>query len=159
MNLTQDEILQLLRLLDESPFDELSLETGGLKLSIIRRGSGASTEARRLRRTAHSTAEEERVEVAPTGAAPPGRTGQSAQTRPAEEAGGALLEVRAPVLGTFYRRPSPKDPPFVEVGTRVATSDTVCLLEIMKVFNTVKAGVEGTIEEICAADGDLVEFG
>jgi acetyl-CoA carboxylase biotin carboxyl carrier protein len=67
--------------------------------------------------------------------------------------------IRAPILGTFYRRPSPEEPPFVDTGAFVSENDTVCLLEVMKVFNTVKAGVRGYIEKICVESGELVEFG
>jgi biotin carboxyl carrier protein len=76
---------------------------------------------------------------------------------PGDEKG--LLPIKAPMLGTLYRRPSPKEPPFVEVGTFVNETDTVCLLEVMKVFNTVTAGVKGYIQKICVESETLVEFG
>jgi acetyl-CoA carboxylase biotin carboxyl carrier protein len=65
--------------------------------------------------------------------------------------------VRAPMVGTFYLRPSPDQPPFVAVGDVVQATDTVCLVEVMKMFNSVKAGVGGTIERILIDAGKTVQ--
>lgn len=67
--------------------------------------------------------------------------------------------VTAPNLGTFYRSPKPGSDPFVEIGQRVAPDTEICLLEVMKLFTSVKAGVTGTITFISAADAELVEGG
>lgn len=67
--------------------------------------------------------------------------------------------VAAPNLGTFYRSPKPGAPPFVELGQRVSAQTELCLLEVMKLFTSVKAGVAGTIRRIDAADAELVEGG
>lgn len=80
------------------------------------------------------------------------------RARPSLASAGEHL-VTAPFAGVFYRRPSPPEPPFVEVGTRVSVGDTVCLVEIMKLFHSVPAGVEGVVAAIDAADGALVEYG
>ena len=63
------------------------------------------------------------------------------------------------MLGTFYRAPAPGEPPFVEVGDKVGADDTVCLMEVMKLFNSVKAGVAGTVVKIAAENGSMVEHG
>ncbi|MEO6747007.1 MAG: biotin/lipoyl-containing protein [Caldimonas sp.] len=68
-----------------------------------------------------------------------------------------LLEVRAPMLGRFYRASSPSEPAYVEVGSKVKSEDTVCMIEVMKLFNSVHAGVNGTIVEIVAQNGEMVE--
>lgn len=65
--------------------------------------------------------------------------------------------IRAPNLGTFYRSPKPGSAPFVEVGQHVGVDTEVCLLEVMKLFTSVKAGVSGTIKQVCAIDAQLVE--
>jgi biotin carboxyl carrier protein len=62
------------------------------------------------------------------------------------------------MLGTFYRTPKPGSPPFVEVGAEVREEDPVCIIEVMKLFNTVRAGVQGRIARICAEQGQLVEY-
>ena len=69
-----------------------------------------------------------------------------------------LIPIQSPMLGTFYRAPKPGAPPFVEVGQRVSEEDTLCIIEVMKLFSTIKAGVKGRIVRICAEDGQLVEF-
>ncbi|MGH3437307.1 MAG: acetyl-CoA carboxylase biotin carboxyl carrier protein, partial [Sciscionella sp.] len=85
-------------------------------------------------------------------------------TPPAGEASGSpdrdgLVAVTAPLLGTFYRSPAPGKPPFVEVGSEVEAADSVCIVEVMKLFNQVTAGNKGRIAEIVATDGAMVEFG
>jgi acetyl-CoA carboxylase biotin carboxyl carrier protein len=67
--------------------------------------------------------------------------------------------VRAPYLGTFYRSPKPGSPAYVEVGSRVTAETELCLVEVMKLFTAVRADVSGTIAEVLAQDGDLVEAG
>jgi biotin carboxyl carrier protein len=62
------------------------------------------------------------------------------------------------MLGTFYRAPKPGAPPFVDVGQDITADDTVCIIEVMKLFNAVKAGVSGRIAKICAKDGEMVEY-
>ena len=70
-----------------------------------------------------------------------------------------VVAVNAAMLGTFYRAPSPGAKPFVEVGGRVQPDDTVCLLEVMKLFSSLKAGVAGTVEKILAENATLVAAG
>tara|TARA_Y100001968_G_C19018972_1_gene554202 strand:- start:121 stop:630 length:510 start_codon:yes stop_codon:yes gene_type:complete len=70
-----------------------------------------------------------------------------------------FLEVTAPMVGTFYRAPSPEDAPFVEVGSRVAVGQTVCILEAMKLMNELESEVGGEIVEILVDNGTPVEFG
>lgn len=70
-----------------------------------------------------------------------------------------LLVIKSPTVGTFYSSPTPDDPPFVSVGTRVQADTVVCLVEAMKVFNQIPAEVSGTIAEILVQNGDSVEFG
>ena len=67
--------------------------------------------------------------------------------------------MRAPMVGTFYRSPSPGAPPFVEVGSRVRKGDALCIVEVMKLFTTIAAERDGTIAEIGAENAALVEYG
>ena len=67
--------------------------------------------------------------------------------------------ITSPIVGTFYRSPSPEEPVYVEVGDRVEKGDTVCIVEAMKVMNEVKAEQSGKIKEICVEGGDSVEYG
>ena len=90
-----------------------------------------------------------------TTAAPPAPAGQAI----AVGADPSWTPVKAPNLGTFYRSPKPGSPTFVEVGQHVEADTEVCLIEVMKLFTSVKAGVAGTVKSIAAADAALVEGG
>lgn len=107
------------------------------------------------------------VAAAPAAAAPapapatpgaaPAATQAAAPVSAAAKAG--WTQVVAPNLGTFYRAPKPGAAPFVEIGQKVSADTELCLLEVMKLFTSVKAGVSGTIREVCVEDGVLVEGG
>jgi acetyl-CoA carboxylase biotin carboxyl carrier protein len=93
------------------------------------------------------------LHVVRTGAAPP------PEQEPAIERTVEGLTIEAPMVGTFYRAPAPGEPPFVEVGSRVEPQAIVCIIEVMKMMNSVHAGVAGTILEVCAENGATVEYG
>jgi acetyl-CoA carboxylase biotin carboxyl carrier protein len=69
-----------------------------------------------------------------------------------------LLEIRAPMVGTFYRAPSPGDPPFVEIGSRVTPGQTICILEAMKLMNEIEADQGGELVEILVENGTPIEY-
>ena len=75
-----------------------------------------------------------------------------------EETGDGVT-IEAPMLGTFYRAPAPGAPPFVDVGSTVEPDTIVCIIEVMKMMNSVHAGVAGTIAEVCVENGEPVEYG
>ncbi|HEX4599672.1 MAG TPA: acetyl-CoA carboxylase [Burkholderiaceae bacterium] len=131
--ITARDVAEITRLLEESSFDELYLEADGLKLSL-KRGSTAQSESK-----------------------PAEASGASA---PEAEAGDpAIHKVTAPLLGTFYRAPKPGAQPFVDVGAQVEIDSIIGIIEVMKLMNTVRAGVRGTVIEVLAQDGTLVEYG
>jgi acetyl-CoA carboxylase biotin carboxyl carrier protein len=70
-----------------------------------------------------------------------------------------LITVPSPMLGTFYRAEGPGQEPFVELGSRVEPDTTICIIEVMKMMNSIPAGVRGTVVEVCAGNGTLVEYG
>lgn len=70
-----------------------------------------------------------------------------------------LIEIKAPMVGTFYGTPSPDSDPYVEAGTPVTPSSVVCIIEAMKVMNEIKAETEGTVAEVCVKSGQAVEYG
>ncbi len=152
MDLTDEDIAHILRLVDESTFEELEIEWKGLVVRVSKSGALGTIERRPL-------AEERRASVEPVRAAVPKPVpaAQAAKAQPALPEG--CVEIKAPVMGTFYRRPEPGKPPFVEVGTSVKADDTVGLLEVMKVFTAVKAEVAGVIEAVLVEDAQLAEFG
>jgi acetyl-CoA carboxylase biotin carboxyl carrier protein len=148
MDLSYDDVQNILKIIDASSLEELRLEIGDLKL-VVRKRAG-------------------RAEVAPEAPPPPTRVETTAaadakttargapRSRPAGE---GEVEVTAPMVGTFYRAPRPGAPPFVEVGAVVGPDDVVCIIEVMKLMNSIGAGIRGRIVEILADNGQLVEYG
>lgn len=93
---------------------------------------------------------------APAPAAP---AAPSSAAPPASAKDDGLVDIKSPMVGTFYRASSPDDPPFAKEGDRVSPDTVVCLVEAMKFFNQIKAECSGTIARILVKDGDAVEFG
>jgi acetyl-CoA carboxylase biotin carboxyl carrier protein len=145
VSLTAADIQEIMRLVEESHFDELLLETQGVKLHL-RRG-GTSTSLAPVAASAPAAAPS-----APVAVAAPTPT-------PAATVAGDGRDVTSPMLGTFYRSPKPGAPPYVDVGAQVEADTVICIIEVMKLMNTVRAGVKGRVTQILPADGALVEFG
>jgi acetyl-CoA carboxylase biotin carboxyl carrier protein len=120
--LSDDDVREILRIIDESDLDELRVETGELSLHVVRGGAAPS--------------------AAPT---------------PAREESADIIA--SPMLGTFYRAPAPGAAPFVDVGSTVDPDTVVCIIEVMKMMNSVHAGVAGAIAEVCVESGEPVEYG
>lgn len=96
------------------------------------------------------------VELEKAGAAPLPEIETPAKEE--QEETGALITVTAPLVGVFYASPSPDDAPYVAIGDRVSENSTLCLIESMKVFTEIPAGVSGVVEEILVHSGDYVEY-
>ncbi|HEY6108915.1 MAG TPA: acetyl-CoA carboxylase biotin carboxyl carrier protein [Gemmatimonadales bacterium] len=96
--------------------------------------------------------------VAPAAPAAPVGAGAAAPP-PAAAPPSALLEIKSPMVGTFYKAPEPGAEPYVKVGTRVATGQVVCIIEAMKIMNEIEAEVQGAIREVCVENAQPVEFG
>ena len=156
MSLTAADVAEILRLLEQSSFDELNLEINGMKLSL-KRGAAAAGGVRGASALAGADAGAAGVSAArDSGAAGGGANATSAG--PARATDPNIHDVPSPLLGTFYRSPKPGAPPFVEVGSPVSEETIVGIIEVMKLMNTVRAGARGTVTEILPADGTLVEY-
>ncbi|MGH9716182.1 MAG: acetyl-CoA carboxylase biotin carboxyl carrier protein [Candidatus Acidiferrales bacterium] len=147
MSLSAKDVAEIMRLLESSSFDSLSLEMNGVKLNL-QRGSAAPV----------------RQPVAPEQAPPPPAESQqravnSAVRKRRPASGPGLAEVASPLLGTFYRAPKPGEPPFVEVGAKVEEDTVIGIIEVMKLMNSVRAGTNGVVAEILTESGELVEYG
>ena len=95
--------------------------------------------------------------AAPAGVAP--APAPAAEEAPAASDDFGLIAIESPMVGTFYSAPNPDSDAYVAVGSQISDDSMVCLIEAMKVFNEIKAGVSGTIERILVKNGDAVEFG
>ncbi|HSB54824.1 MAG TPA: acetyl-CoA carboxylase biotin carboxyl carrier protein [Gemmatimonadales bacterium] len=96
--------------------------------------------------------------VVPAAAASPAGAAPAAPS-PAPAPPSALVEIKSPMVGTFYKAPEPGAEPYVKVGTRVATGQVVCIIEAMKIMNEIEAEVQGAIREVCVENAQPVEFG
>jgi oxaloacetate decarboxylase alpha subunit len=141
---------KLVEVLDRSAFDFLTLEQSGFRLTVGKGAVAAAPVAAGPAPTAAAASAPAPQVNAATTAAVPG-------AEPAAMPG--TVEVKATTMGRFYSRPEPAADPFVAVGTEVNEDSTVGLIEVMKLFNSMSAGVSGEVAEICVQDGDLVEYG
>jgi len=140
MALTFKEVAEILKMIDASQAEEVVIELEGLRLVVRRRGWGGGQDA---------------PPVASPGPAAPGAP---SRTRSEVTVAEGRIGVRAPMVGSFYRRPSPQEDSFVSLGQRVKKGDPLCLIEVMKLFTTIEAAAGGLIEAIVAEDGAAVEF-
>jgi acetyl-CoA carboxylase biotin carboxyl carrier protein len=151
VSLTAADVAEIMRLLEQSSFDELTLEMEGIKLSLRRGAAVERSEGVAAAATPAAVAASPPT-LAPT-AAPP------TVALPSKPSDPNVQDVVAPLLGTFYRSPKPGAPPFVEVGAPVEADTVVAIIEVMKLMNTVRAGIRGQVIEILPVDGALVEYG
>lgn len=149
MTLRYEEVAEILKIIDSSNCDEISIETPELKL-FVRRGVVGGPET--MRHPSGPAA----VESTPASKIK-GDTPRPEDDKIALLAG--QLEITAPMVGTFYRAPSPEAPPFVEIGSVVDKGQPLCLIEVMKLFTTIYAERAGRIVQIGPSNGELVEYG
>jgi acetyl-CoA carboxylase biotin carboxyl carrier protein len=137
-------IKQVIDLMKRSELSEFELEEEGFKLRLSRKNGESATQI---------------IQAAPAAApvAAPTPVAETESAAPAEEAGISL--VKSPMVGTFYRSPSPDSPSFVDVGAKISEDSVVCIIEAMKVMNEIQAEIKGTITEILVENGDSIEFG
>ena len=146
-------------LMEERGLTRIKLEEPDLTLELEREGAGAAQPpAWPTFPPAMPAAWPAAPAAAVAAPAAPATAEPVAPTAPAQVASGAT-EVCAPMVGVFYVAPSPGAEPFVRVGSKVKKGETLCILEAMKLMNEVVAECDGEIAEICANDGDLVEYG
>jgi acetyl-CoA carboxylase biotin carboxyl carrier protein len=143
------EIKEMVALMKENDLTELELEREGLKIRLSR---GFSQSA--------SNVVIERVSGQPAPAQiPMANETQAAQAAQQAQNSAGGTEIKAPMVGTFYRSPSPDASPFVEVGSTVEIGQVVCIIEAMKLMNEIKSEVRGTIKSINVENADPIEFG
>ncbi|MDB4852275.1 acetyl-CoA carboxylase biotin carboxyl carrier protein [Alphaproteobacteria bacterium] len=170
MSLSYADVGEILKMIDSSSCAEVVLELDGIKM-IVRRGEQGSSvpEISAISDSGRSDFGQSDFGQSdfgqsdfgtPTGNAVASRIPPPSANKPdagRAAAGGGDI-VKSPMVGTFYSKPSPEDPPFVAVGQNVKKGDTLCLIEVMKLFTTVECTADGTVETIFAEDGALVEF-
>ena len=161
MSLTHSDIAEIIRLVDQSTLDEFVVEVGDLKVEIRRKGAMPAAPAAPATPVAPvAPAAPAPVEPAPAVAPSPTVAEQDRAPAGLDEPtlGDGQVAVRSPMVGTFYRSPSPDDPPYVEVGSEIEADAPLCLVEVMKLYTTIYARTRGRIVRICANDAELVEY-
>lgn len=150
------EIRDLIDFISKSGLNEVNIETKELKLHVKREPD---------QKVFKSSAQAPVVAAAPIVAAPvavsqPATThGQTQRNeKPVSESGKKLLEIKSPMIGTFYRSPNPDSPAFVSVGDKITKGQTVCIIEAMKLFNEIESEVSGTIAKIMVENATPVEY-
>ena len=138
------ELKELIALMNEHQLVEMELEKEGMKVRLRKAGSEVSAEAVMVERAMARGA-------APIVPAPV----------PVPEAAPKIsgLEIKSPMVGTFYRAPAPEAPPFVEVGQEIKVGQVLCIIEAMKLMNEIKAEVKGRIVKIPVENAQPIEFG
>lgn len=133
-----EELKDILNLLRDTDITELVIEKEGIKVKIRRERFIGPFEIQQTQKVQDI---------------------QKTQPVPQEEETRRLITVTAPIVGTFYRSPSPDAPPFVEVGTRVKKGQTLCIIEAMKLMNEIESEVDGVVARILVENGQPVEYG
>jgi acetyl-CoA carboxylase biotin carboxyl carrier protein len=157
VNLTHDDVQEILRLLDTSPFDELHLETDRFKLTLRRSGVGGWTQETRTLSAPRVARPDGTAAATSASNALDGGSNRAKAAVSSPPSAEGLTDVRSPIIGTFYRAPKPGAPPFVEVGSEVTPETVIGILETMKLMNSVYAGASGQVVEICIGDGKFAE--
>ena len=161
MELNEDDVIQIIRYLDESNFNELRLQFGDLRIVVNRTGSIAPLPEIDDALTTGKPAAPPSYQspASEPSAAAASATGETAPQAEEPIQAAQRISITSPMLGTFYRAPAPGEPPFVEVGTVVDEDTTICIIEVMKLFSTIKAEKRGRISRVSVGDGQLVEYG
>jgi acetyl-CoA carboxylase biotin carboxyl carrier protein len=166
--MTQEEIQDLIKFVAKSGVHEVEIERKDFKITIKsngngnKRGKNAAPEAPQAVHVAMPAGMQMPVQMSAPVAAPapvaaaPAPVAPASDAAPAADAG--LIEIKSPMIGTFYRKPSPDKDNFIEVGSTVKPGDTVCTIEAMKLFNEIESEISGRIVKILVDDNSPVEY-
>lgn len=150
------EIQSLIKFVAKSGASEVKLEMEDIKITIrtgsVGQGAPETTVVHQL-----PMPQAPSVPVGVPQAAPPPQEGGAPVAAPSGE-DSKYITIKSPIIGTFYRKPSPDKPPFVEVGGTIAPGDVLCVIEAMKLFNDIESEVSGKIVKILVDDSSPVEF-
>ncbi|WP_010274052.1 acetyl-CoA carboxylase biotin carboxyl carrier protein [Paenibacillus senegalensis] len=145
------EIKELIKMVDESTIQELEIKNEGSKLFIRKPGKSETVYV--------STPAVQQQPLIASQPAPQAPQEAAAATSAARPDAANLHTIVSPMVGTFYKAPSPEAAPYVQVGSSVQEDTTVCIVEAMKLMNEITAEVTGEIVEVLVENGQLVEFG
>ena len=157
MTLNYAEIAEIIKLIDASSCEEITLDLDEIKLSVRRKGASGPAQVS-ISPTQQLSSDAIQNDLS-EGSVKASATGDAITPGPshADTPDDGTLVVRSPMVGTYYQAPSPTSPPFVEVGSIVKEDDPLCLIEVMKLYTTISATGPGRVKEICAENGAMVD--
>lgn len=156
MELNFNELRELVTTLSQTDISELTLKGTDFELTLRKQGAIATVGPS----AAVTGSPEQPIAVSVLGGPPATSTAPTVSVpTPPPSADSNLVEITSPMVGTFYRSPAPEEPSFVEIGDRIQTGQTVCIIEAMKLMNELEAEVSGEIVEILVGNAQPVEFG
>ncbi|MGG6295317.1 acetyl-CoA carboxylase biotin carboxyl carrier protein [Leptolyngbya sp. AN02str] len=156
MELNLDELRELLSAVSQADISEITLKSGDFELTVRKGPKPGEYVLPQQTSVVEMPAPAIAALPAPTAPAP---AAPALSAPPPSSANDKLVEITSPMVGTFYRAPAPDEPPFVDVGDRVRSGQTVCIIEAMKLMNEIEAEVNGEIVELLVQNGQPVEFG
>jgi len=145
------EIQNLIKFVAKSGASEVKLEMDDIKITIKTGGEGRGETTTYVQQIPVSTPVQAQVPSAPVAETPIAQTA-------AKDDNSKYITIKSPIIGTFYRKPSPDKPVFVEVGSTIKEGDVLCVIEAMKLFNEIESEVSGKIVKILVEDSSPVEF-
>lgn len=148
------KVKKLIELLEESGLDELEIKEGEESIRLSRHSNRPVQLPPAAPALPHAAAS-----AAPSAVEAPATGAQQTEPPPGEPGVPEGTAVASPMVGTFYRAPSPNAKPFVEVGQQVSAGEVLCIIEAMKMMNPIESDVSGTVAAILANNGEPVEFG
>ena len=154
--MTFKEIQNLIKLVTESDLTEFKLKNEGFELSIKTKNFEKSNGVMKAPVVTMTAAPAAAPVAAAAPEAAPAAPASPAEAAPAEASN--LIEIKSPIIGTFYRSSAPDKPPFLKVGDSVAKGDIVCIVEAMKLFNEIESEVSGKIVKVLVEDAQPVEY-
>lgn len=153
MAVSKEDVKNLVKIFEQSDWQEMRLEVEGLKLTVSK--SGQITPAASAPQVTHAPVAAPTPHIA--NANPGAQSAAAVAAAPLQLAANQII-IKAPNLGAFWRQPKPGAPAYVEIGQTIDEDTTVCLIEVMKLFTPVKPGIKGKIVQCLVQDGEMVEY-
>lgn len=151
-----DELEQIIKILKQNEVNEFEFDNDGVRIRLTRGAQFTSVQQAAHPQHIGGYA----VDIQPAVSIPQnGYPTEAVAKAPLAEDTSHLFKVESPIVGTFYRKPSPDSPAFVTEGAVVQKGDTLCIIEAMKLMNEIEAPVAGRVEKVLSTDGQVIEFG
>ena len=144
------EIQSLIKFVAKSGASEVKLETDDIKITIRTGSTSSGPETTYVQQIP--------VQAPPVAAPAPAAAPPAPEAKEKEGDDAKYITIKSPIIGTFYRKPSPDKPAFVEVGDTIGQGDVLCVIEAMKLFNDIESEVSGKIVKVLVEDSSPVEF-